>query len=288
MTQPGLLPTGGVLLPGGATKSKPSNGRPQEGEIELLSRGGVAPASIRPNSHLSNNQPHGAHPMVCLDISSQPVSGLVASLFLKERSSARIFVQEIGEGASNCVYGITITPVGRDRRKDSGADLKSFDDLKTYVIRVPYDRDFIGKELELELMREIVTLEVIGPRLSRLSVPTPRVLNYDVTSNKALEGPFTLQTRLRGDSLAEIWDGLKPSQRRSAMQQIIQIIEKIASITAHAGGSISTENLEFPNSSNIEIERFLVPGRLDPVAIGFEKAENLSGDASVSRHFMET
>jgi aminoglycoside phosphotransferase (APT) family kinase protein len=108
-------------------------------------------------------------------------------------------------------------------------------------------------------MREIVTLEVIGPRLSRLSVPTPRVLNYDVTSNKSLEGPFTLQTRLRGNSLAEIWDNLKPSQRRSAMQQIIQIIEKIASITAHAGGSISTENLEFPTLPASKSRNFSCP-----------------------------
>ena len=55
------------------------------------------------------------------------------------------------------------------------------------------------------------------------------------------------------------------------MQQITKIIEKIASVTAQAGGSISTENLQFPSSSHIEIEKFPVPGRLDAVAIGFEK-----------------
>jgi hypothetical protein len=55
------------------------------------------------------------------------------------------------------------------------------------------------------------------------------------------------------------------------MTQITEIIEKIASVTGQAGGRISTENLDFPSSSNIDIENFPVPGRLDPVAIGFDK-----------------
>ena len=183
MTQPGLLSTGGVFFSDGAAKSKPSNCRPQEGEIELFSGGDVSLASNRPDPHVNNNQPRNAHLTVCLDVSSQSVTALVARLFTKKQSDSQTLVQEIGEGSSNRVYGITVTSL----------DWQSLEGKKQYVLRVPYDRDFDGKKLELELLQENAKLEVIGPRLSRLSVPTPRVLNYDVTSNNVLNGPFTLR-----------------------------------------------------------------------------------------------
>jgi aminoglycoside phosphotransferase (APT) family kinase protein len=198
-----------------------------------------------------------------LDATNINIMNLISGLFPHVLSSSQLKVEKIGEGSYNRVYGVTILPA--EARRDSATILtnriKGFfaasRKSREYVVRFPHDRELTGDALADQILREISTLQVIN---SRLHFPTPQVVDYSVNSANVLGKPFVLQTRLRGQCLYDLWRHLNAKQRASAVKQITKITEQIASVTAHRAGTISTENLGFPNMSRIEVDPFPVPG----------------------------
>lgn len=190
---------------------------------------------------------------------------LIAKLFpeLDVPSPPTIF--EIGSGSSNFVVGITIPPPKKGRGSSNtalGSIAKFFNtpastQPQEFAMRVPLTGDresLVG--VNGEINRNVAILKVIG---SRLTVPVPKVVHYDLNDDNLLIKPYVLQTKLQGHCLCNIWMSFSPEQKLSAMRQLTKATENIASVPASTAGLISVDNLDSLDSSEILLNSFPMP-----------------------------
>ncbi|KAJ4372032.1 hypothetical protein N0V83_003805 [Neocucurbitaria cava] len=182
---------------------------------------------------------------------------LVAEIFPYVDTSSQLIIDEVGSGSFNRVIGVTILPKKLcNLTFGSLFKLSCTPQPQEFVVRIPLDGRGEWSRLSSDMKADIAILQVVG---SRLNVPVPKVLKYELHENNALEKPYVLQSRLRGQSLRVLANTLNFKQMASAVEQVTKIIEKIAAVTAPAAGFIATENLDFPSDSYIHIMRNVVP-----------------------------
>ncbi|KAF1842749.1 uncharacterized protein K460DRAFT_290114 [Cucurbitaria berberidis CBS 394.84] len=189
------------------------------------------------------------------------INQLVVELFPSLEASAQLMIEEVGSGAFNRVIGVSILPSKKHRDSALSFAYSFYKLLRTstpqdYVVRLPLDgRDQLSGLIS-DMTRDVAILQVVS---SRLTIPVPKVISYELNENNALQRPYVLQNRLRGQSLRILMRTLNTQQMVSAVEQITKIIEKIAAVTAPAAGFISIQNLEFPSASHIHIRQYPVP-----------------------------
>jgi hypothetical protein len=186
---------------------------------------------------------------------------LIADLFPDddiEESS----IDVLGQGSYNIIVAITSKPsIGkRDSVISFSTKVTRFLGIppkpRHFALRIPLgeEGDITGPTMR-DIPYDVATQHVISSRLGRL---LPRIEQYDLGSMNALERPYTLQSLLPGKNLHFVWPVLNQQQRISVVQQITEVIEKIAAVTASAAGLISVSNLKF-TSSIISVDQFPVP-----------------------------
>ncbi|KAG9188168.1 hypothetical protein G6011_02091 [Alternaria panax] len=186
---------------------------------------------------------------------------LIADLFPKDEMNNRS-IHKLGDGSYNMVVAITLNPdtTQRDWRNTLKATVLKLLGISPIpeglALRIPFDDDceFTGPPTRC-VPRDVATQHIVS---TRLALPIPAIVKYDLHSQNALGRPYTLQTLLPGRNMHELWTELNQQQKVSAVQQITVIIEKTAALTTAAAGWISVSNLTSP-STEIALDQFPVP-----------------------------
>ena len=153
-------------------------------------------------------------------------------------------VQEIqhGYGFMNCVYRLT----------------SSTNCTEQYILRVAIDgsiNESDGKHETLE--NDIALLEYLGDKL-----PVPRIKTYSLTADNILEAAYTIQTMIPGQSLNKCWDNMDTSNKQAIIDQYIDLIPKLESITFEAARTfavattLSAQTYEDETKGNILVDIF--------------------------------
>lgn len=187
---------------------------------------------------------------------------LMALAFPGLDSPSPPIIEVIGIGSYNLVIGIAVPA----RQPSPGSNIRSFRKIpkifcsatqaQDFALRVPLHGGEENIGLDGEVNYNVAVLQVI---VSRLRVPVPKVLHYDLSENNPLGRPYVLQNKLSGLCLFDLWESLNAKQQASCIQEMTKTIEKIASVTARSAGFISTENIDFPSSSCIALTQFPDP-----------------------------
>ncbi|KAL8769048.1 MAG: hypothetical protein Q9209_004834 [Squamulea sp. 1 TL-2023] len=146
-------------------------------------------------------------------------------------TNCHIEVLQHGHNFQNCVYALTTPSTPEDK----------------YVLRVPVDPDLREEDGVCEaIINDAALLAYIADKL-----PVPRVIAYSATGKNALGTPFTVQTRLPGVSLDEVYDNLDHDEKLTIVDQYIGLLARIESIQFPASGtfaasqSVSTSTYSF-------------------------------------------
>ncbi|KAF1952783.1 hypothetical protein CC80DRAFT_552046 [Byssothecium circinans] len=77
---------------------------------------------------------------------------------------------------------------------------------------------------------------------ARLNAPIAEVIACGLNSENAIGSPYTIQERLPGENLQDVWNNLSQAQRLSMMRQIVDLTSKMQSITNSSCGVIAPRN----------------------------------------------
>lgn len=124
--------------------------------------------------------------------------------------------------------------------------LTSEDGQEQYVLRVPVCPDFGESEVCEAIVNEA---SLLGHLADKLSVPIPRVKAYSATTQNALETPFSIQTRLPGQSLDKVYEDLSQADKLVILDQFVGLLAKLESVNFDAAGTFSSPPA-VPNSTN--------------------------------------
>ncbi|KAL8950142.1 MAG: hypothetical protein Q9222_003796, partial [Ikaeria aurantiellina] len=131
----------------------------------------------------------------------------------------------------NCVYGLT-------PRDGLG---------ERYVLRVPVCPEYPENSNRCTaILNSVALLEHLN---TCLPVAVPRVKAYSITADNALAAPFTIETRLPGISLNQIYDELTTVDQLSIIDQTVELIAKLESIKFTTAGTFEPSS-PLPDSSN--------------------------------------
>ena len=125
-----------------------------------------------------------------------------------------------GYSFQNCVYALN----------------SSGNDNEQYILRVPVSPDFQetdGRCITTE--NEVALLGFLGDKL-----PVPRVKAYSSTKDNALNAPFTVQTRMPGQSLDQIYTDLDHQDKLGIVDQFVEVLAKLESVTFAKAGTLTT------------------------------------------------
>lgn len=120
------------------------------------------------------------------------------------------------------------------------------DDKEQYILRVPQWIHGFGDEDEKceKVLNDVSLLNNLARKL-----PVPRVKAYSATRENALGKPFTLQTRLPGRSLDDIWADLDQMDKLAIVDLYVELLATHEAITfATAGTFIAPHGI--PDSMN--------------------------------------
>lgn len=127
-----------------------------------------------------------------------------------------------GYSFQNCVYA-----------------LKSFkDDKEQYILRVPVFPDF--RETDGKCVAIENDVAILGFLVDKL--PVPRVKAYSATKGNPLNAPFTVQTRLPGQSLDQIYGDLGHEDKLEIIDRFVELLAKLESITFAAAGTLTASS----------------------------------------------
>ncbi|KAI1515629.1 Phosphotransferase enzyme protein [Pyrenophora tritici-repentis] len=183
-----------------------------------------------------------------------------SKLFQKQQSD--VVITQMKGGTYNRVVGVTISSklpkytlawlksCLSARRKNATIDSTS------YIIRIPRTEatgdDSIGS-LADDMKQGVAILNTVK---SCLSLPTPEVVSYDLTTDNVFGRPYMVQKRLPGKNLQfELWNRLNLEQKKSVVKQVANLPSIIASIQGPAG-DISSDNLSCAPNLPILIDKF--------------------------------
>ena len=121
-----------------------------------------------------------------------------------------------GYNFQNCVYALTSLTDPSDQ----------------YIVRVP---GFDGEVNERcsEIDDGVCVLKYLKDKL-----PVPEIKNFSATPDNSIEKPYTIQTKLAGQSLNHVYSSLDPAERRAMIDQYIDLLAKMESIRLPTAGSL--------------------------------------------------
>ena len=178
--------------------------------------GNVDHADATDNQSFESDGSNGSF-MELFDTYNIKVRQLLASINLRDFS---IEVIQHGYHYINCVYGLK----------------SSRDPAERYILRVAIKgaiRESDGRHETIE--NDIAVLGYLRDRL-----PVPRIMAYSATTDNVLEAAYTVQTRIQGDSLNNVWPGLDWADKYAIVDEFIDLLAKIESITFATAGTLST------------------------------------------------
>ena len=125
-----------------------------------------------------------------------------------------------GYSFQNCVYALNSRANNEER----------------YILRTPVCpvfREIDGRCIAIE--NEVTLLGFLVDKL-----PVPRVKAYSATKENALNAPFTVQTRLPGQSLDQIYADLDNKDKLGLIDQLVEILAKVESVTFATAGTLTS------------------------------------------------
>lgn len=128
-----------------------------------------------------------------------------------------------------------------------GRRSSSHKQYEEYVMRVPRDHDYT------DITGNVALLQFVG---HYLTLPVPEIVAFDLSKNNALKQQHMLIKRLKGDILYRMWPSLNVEQKRSVINQVAQLVPKIAASFQGPPGDLSEANLSTPKGSQVIIKKF--------------------------------
>ena len=147
-----------------------------------------------------------------------------------------------GYSFQNCVYALQSSENGKEQ----------------YVLRIPVCPKFQetdGRCVEIE--NEATILGFLVDKL-----PVPRVKAYSATKENALNAPFTVQTRLPGQSLDQIYADLDYKDKLEITDQFVEVLARLESVTFTTAGTLTTSSPlpaamnDFPHTADPSVTVF--------------------------------
>ena len=106
------------------------------------------------------------------------------------------------------------------------------DPAEQYILRVPVLPHFRESDGRCEAIEnDAFFLYFIQGQL-----PVPKVKTYCSTKDNVLEAPFTVQTRLSGQCLEDVYDDLDQEGKIAIVEQIVELMAKLESIQFEVAG----------------------------------------------------
>lgn len=146
-------------------------------------------------------------------------------------------VSRMAGGGFNRIIGITYNnPITMNKEE--------------YVLRIPRTVSTIF-EYELAALLHIS---------QKTDLPVPKIVAFDLKSDNALESPYTIQHRISGTTLLEVYETLNKDQKLSLAKGIAQIIKSLQSKSYISAGRVDPLSVfcEVPDSQT-KIFNFEVP-----------------------------
>ena len=134
-------------------------------------------------------------------------------------------IEEIHHGYDyqNCVYTLTSPIISNEQ----------------YVLRVPVETRLKEDDYTHEAIKnDACLLAYLADKL-----PVPRVKAYSITKDNALNAPYTVQTRLPGQSLDTVYDDFSHTEKLAIAEQYVELLAKIESIRFTAAGTFTASDL---------------------------------------------
>ncbi|KAL8788379.1 MAG: hypothetical protein Q9195_007337 [Heterodermia aff. obscurata] len=123
----------------------------------------------------------------------------------------------------NCVYALTSLT----------------DPSERYIVRVPAGAPY---DLEENARCPEIDDSVCVMNFLRNRLPVAEIKNFSATPDNSLESPYAMQTRLEGQSLNHVYGALDCAEKRSMIDQYIDLIVKMESIRFTTAGSLVAPN----------------------------------------------
>ncbi|KAL8919059.1 MAG: hypothetical protein Q9172_005159 [Xanthocarpia lactea] len=140
-------------------------------------------------------------------------------------------IQELqhGDNFQNCVYALTSPTKPAEQ----------------YILRVPVAPDMQEEDgICQAILNDVSLLAYLGDKL-----PVPRVKAYSATEKNALSTPFTLQSRISGISLDEVYGDLDHDGKLAIADQFVDLLAQIQSVEFPFAGNFAASCL-MPDSTN--------------------------------------
>ena len=112
------------------------------------------------------------------------------------------------------------------------------DDKEQYVLRVPVSPDF--REIDEKCVAIENDVIILGFLVDKL--PVPRVKAYSATKDNALNAPFTVQTRLPGRSLDQIYGDLDHKDKLEIVDRVVELLVRLESVTFTTAGTLTASS----------------------------------------------
>lgn len=173
-------------------------------------------------------------------------------------------IEAIQHGYSfiNCVYALT----------------SIHDPSEQYIVRVAINgdiRESDGKQQTLE--SDIAVLDYLQDKL-----PVPRIKAYSITADNVLNAAYTVQTRVPGESLNNLWSTMQYDDKYAIVDEFVALLAKLESVnfanadTFAPSTSLPVKRNDFSDTGNLLIHKF------EPYAQGATRASESSKDRTDS------
>ncbi|KAI4174138.1 MAG: hypothetical protein LQ343_002473 [Gyalolechia ehrenbergii] len=159
-------------------------------------------------------------------------------------------VEELQHGLSfqNCVYALTSTTIPDEQ----------------FILRVPQSPDMHENSGCCEaIINDAALLAYLVGKL-----PVPEVKAYSATEDNALGTPFTIQKRISGIPLSEIYSELTYKEKESIVDQFIDLLAEAESVRFSTAGTF-TASSSLPTSTH----DFNASGNVSPSITLFDKGD---------------
>jgi aminoglycoside phosphotransferase (APT) family kinase protein len=186
----------------------------------------------------------------------------------KDRTAHDIKIERMVGGGFNRVIGVTLHDPEKPRdfaskdleelfMKYFGAPIEKPRSDEEYILRIPrFSCDAV------EIPYHVATLGFIS---GRLDCAVPAMIAHDVSEDNPLGSGYSLQRRLPGSSLFQLWETLTFEQKKNAVRGISRVTIDITNITHRCAGIISPSNNTSDLKGTPKLETLPVPAiTIDP------------------------
>lgn len=145
---------------------------------------------------------------------------------------ADITIERMHGGSYNRVIGIAVSASGppSENRLATGA----------YVLRIPR-----GKSTRIE--QEIATLHYVR---GQTTIPAPEIVQFDLTSNNTINSKYSLQQKIPGERLFDVYMKISQSERSTIVRQLAYILREMHELSRSEPGLLEAANLETTKSED--------------------------------------